>query len=190
MSDEKNFPNQSLWYPPGGILIWMIVFVEVLTFCLGIGSLLYDKSKDPTGFLMMQSKLTKTFAFWNTIFLLSSGFCIALAVFYKTKQKLNYFTILLSASIVFGFAFLFLKFYEFREKWNLGFDLDGNIFFSYYWLLTGFHYLHVVVGVLILFIIYRSRKTISFENLEAGAVFWHMCDLIWLLLYPALYLIQ
>ncbi|MGE8721382.1 cytochrome c oxidase subunit 3 [Leptospira terpstrae] len=190
MNQNNLETNQTMWYPPGGILIWMIVLVEILTFCLGIGSLLYDKSKDLTTFSFMQSHLNKTFAFWNTVFLLTSGFCIAIAVFYKTKNKLNVFTFYLITSILFGFAFLTLKFYEFREKWMLGFDLETSNFFSYYWLLTGFHYLHVVVGILILFIIYLSRKTITFENLEAGAVFWHMCDLIWLLLYPALYLIQ
>ncbi|TGM63598.1 cytochrome C oxidase subunit III [Leptospira meyeri] len=190
MHENKIETNQSLWYPPGGILIWMIVLVEVLTFCLGIGSLVYDKSKDLAVFTDMQSHLNRSFAFWNTVFLLTSGFCIATAVNYRERNNFKFFTILLFVSIVFGFAFLFLKFYEFREKWSLGFNLETNQFFSYYWLLTGFHYLHVVVGVIILFIIYVSRKTISFENLEAGAVFWHMCDLIWLLLYPALYLIQ
>ncbi|EOQ95561.1 cytochrome c oxidase, subunit III domain protein [Leptospira wolbachii serovar Codice str. CDC] len=190
MNQNNIQTNQSLWYPPGGILIWMIVLVEVLTFCMGIGSLVYEKSNDLAAFSFMQSHLNKTFAFWNTVFLLTSGFCIATAVLYKSKNNLNLFTVFLSASILFGFAFLILKFYEFREKWMLGYGLETSIFFSYYWLLTGFHYLHVVVGILILFFIYGSRKTISFENLEAGAVFWHMCDLIWLLLYPALYLIQ
>lgn len=190
MNEETEPLSESLWYPPGGILIWMIVLVEVLTFCLGIGSLVYDKSKDPAGFLFLQSHLNKNFAFLNTIFLLTSGFCIALALEFRTKAKLNLYTIFLSASILFGIGFLFLKFYEFREKWMLGFTLETSNFFSYYWLLTGFHYLHVAVGVLILLIVYYGRKTISTENLEAGAVFWHMCDLIWLLLYPALYLIQ
>lgn len=190
MNQNNIQTDQSLWYPPGGILIWMIVLVEVLTFCLGIGSLLYDKSKDLSTFSFMQSHLNKSFAFWNTVFLLTSGFCIAIAVLYKSKNNINIFTLFLSTSILFGFAFLILKFYEFREKLLLGYTLETSNFFSYYWLLTGFHYLHVVVGILILFIIYITRKTISFENLEAGAVFWHMCDLIWLLLYPALYLIQ
>ncbi|MGV3665902.1 MAG: cytochrome c oxidase subunit 3 [Leptospira bouyouniensis] len=188
---NKNIEEEnSIWYPPGGILIWLIVFVEVITFCMGIGSLIFDKAQNPSGFQAMQSQLNRSFAFWNTIFLLTSGFLLALSVYAKENQKEPIFFYGILGSMAFGLGFLILKFLEFQNKWSLGLTLDNTVFFSYYWLLTGFHYLHVVVGFLILLIIFSNRKTISFVNLEAGAIFWHMCDLIWLILYPALYLIQ
>ncbi|XDD45988.1 heme-copper oxidase subunit III [Leptospira sp. WS39.C2] len=190
MNAETEVENDSIFYPPGGILIWIIVFVEVITFCMGIGSLLYDKTQDLSGFVSMQSHLHRGFAFWNTIFLLTSGFLLATGVHAKENKNETIFSLSMMGSILFGFCFLILKFAEFYDKWTLGFNLDSNLFFSYYWLLTGFHYLHVVVGMIILFIVLLNRKTISLVNLEAGGIFWHMCDLIWLLLYPALYLIQ
>ncbi|TGL51383.1 cytochrome C oxidase subunit III [Leptospira kemamanensis] len=190
MNESAEEKKDSIWYPPGGILIWMIVFVEVITFCMGIGSLVYDKTQNPEGFLSMQSHLNRGFAFWNTIFLLTSGFLLAMSVYAKENNKDSQFFFGMIGTILFGFGFLVLKFIEFYDKWMLGFNLESNTFFSYYWLLTGFHYLHVVVGIIILFIVFLNRKTISLVNLEAGGIFWHMCDLIWLILYPTLYLIQ
>lgn len=190
MNAESLEEDESIWYPPGGILIWLIVFVEVITFCMGIGSLVYDKTKNPEGFLAMQSLLHREFAFWNTIFLLTSGFLLAIGVSQKENEKETNFFYNIMGAIVFGFGFLILKSIEFHEKWTLGFTLDTSVFFSYYWLLTGFHYLHVAVGIIILLIMILNRKTISLANLEAGGIFWHMCDLIWLILYSALYLIR
>ncbi|MBL0956005.1 MAG: cytochrome c oxidase subunit 3 [Leptospira sp.] len=190
MNETTTEENDSIWYPPGGILIWLIVFVEVITFCMGIGSLVYDKTQNPDGFQTMQKLLHREFAFWNTIFLLTSGFLLAISVYAKeNKKEIQFFYGMLGA-IFFGFAFLFLKSLEFYDKWTFGYTLDTSVFFSYYWLLTGFHYLHVAVGIIILSIVLLNRKTITLVNLEAGGIFWHMCDLIWLILYPALYLIQ
>ena len=67
------------------------------------------------------------------------------------------------------------------------------MFFNFYWLLTGFHVIHVVMGLVILGrtnhgIIKENSDTVI-EDVEACAAFWHMCDLIWLLLFPVLYLI-
>ncbi|TGM31876.1 cytochrome c oxidase subunit 3 [Leptospira biflexa] len=189
MNTTNQKEEDAIWYPPGGILIWLIVFVEVITFCMGIGSLVYDKTQNPSGFLSMQNQLNRSFAFWNTIFLLTSGFFLAMSVYAKEIQKESMYLYGLLFSMFFGMGFLILKFLEFYDKWTLGFTLDESVFFSYYWLLTGFHYLHVAVGLIILFIVFLNRKTIELVNLEAGAIFWHMCDLIWLILYPALYLI-
>lgn len=190
MSKVYKNKKESLGYPPGGILIWIIVFVEFATFCMGICSLVYDKTKDLSEFQTMQTQLNRNFAFWNTIFLLTSGALLALSVTLKENQEDVGFAYGLIASMGFGLGFLVLKFLEFYDKWTLGFSLDSNLFYTYYWLLTGFHYLHVAVGMIILFYIYIHRKSMEFVNIEAGAIFWHMCDLIWLILYPALYLIQ
>ena len=63
-----------LFYPPGGILIWIIILVEIATFFMGIGALLYEKRKALEEFSKMQSTLHSNFGIWNTIFLITSGF--------------------------------------------------------------------------------------------------------------------
>ena len=69
--------------------------------------------------------------------------------------------------------------------------LDTNTFFSFYWMLTGFHIIHVIIGLVLLFITERNIKNnkSKLEDVEASATFWHMCDIIWLLLFPIIYLI-
>ena len=118
---------------------------------------------------------------------------MASAVHYFKKQQIStgiYFTL---ATIASGSAFLVIKWIEYAEKLSMGFGLDENMFFTFYWLLTGFHFIHVIVGLVILAIllvqITNKQKATKIEDIEAGAAFWHMCDLIWLLLFPVLYLV-
>ena len=89
--------------------------------------------------------------------------------------------------------FLALKSYEYYEKLGSGLEMWDNMFYTFYWLLTGFHLVHVVVGMVILaymsFKINAVKSPTDALDLESGAAFWHMYDLIWLLLFPSLYLI-
>ena len=90
-----------------------------------------------------------------------------------------------------GFLFLALKSIEYYFKIEAGITIGYNTFFTYYWLLTLFHLVHVIVGLVILFVVSRSliKNKTNLEDFEASAAFWHMCDLIWLLLFPVIYLI-
>ena len=99
----------------------------------------------------------------------------------------------LKITILGGLLFVLLKGIEYYLKINAGYTLGFNSFYTFYWLLTGFHVIHVIVGLVILFFMLigfnRSKSENNIEDVEAGATFWHMCDLIWLLLFPTLYLI-
>ena len=79
------------------------------------------------------------------------------------------------------------------DKIKAGLTIGYNTFFTFYWMLTLFHVIHILVGLIILgsvFIGIRKRNgTITINDFEASAAFWHMCDLIWLLLFPIIYLI-
>ena len=92
-----------------------------------------------------------------------------------------------------GLLFLGLKTFEYYDKIEMGYTIGYNTFFSFYWMLTLFHVIHVVVGLIILlslqFSIIKKKTDTSLENMESSAAFWHMCDLIWLLLFPVIYLI-
>ena len=83
---------------------------------------------------------------------------------------------------------------EYRQKAAHGIQFGEDTFFTLYYLLTGFHFVHVLVAVVLLGVLARSVRlghshAGDHQNFEAGAVFWHMCDLIWLLLYPVIYLL-
>ena len=93
-----------------------------------------------------------------------------------------------------GLLFLGLKGFEYGQKYSAGFDLAYNDFFTMYWLITGFHFLHVLVGTVLLGHTVRSisrgrYSSAEHDDVETIGVFWHMCDLIWILVFPALYIL-
>jgi len=129
----------------------------------------------------------------NTIFLLTSGFLMARSVTELKKGDKTKFNKLLLLTMFFGMLFLSLKSFEYYEKITEGIGIGYNIFFTFYWMLTLFHVLHVIVGLVILISVYlgikKENSDTSIEDVEASAAFWHMCDLIWILLFPIIYLL-
>jgi len=186
---EINYKN--IYYPPGGILMWILIFLELITFGIALIALVVSSKENPDLFHQSRLQLDTTFGAINTIFLLVSGFFMVTTVH---QFKLNNFkkaSVFIKLTMLGGFLFLVLKGIEYYFKINQGFTLDYNSFYTFYWLLTGFHVIHVIVGLVILFFIKKGIKksTAVIEDVEASATFWHMCDLIWLLLFPMLYLI-
>ena len=106
---------------------------------------------------------------------------------------MNYYFIY--ASIVCGALFLFIKSIEFYDKFSMGINLGTNLYYMFYFLLTLFHYLHVVLGLLILIIVVFKAKR-GFYNqqehsgVETAGAYWHMVDLAWIILFPLIYIIR
>jgi nitric oxide reductase NorE protein len=153
----------------------------------------YYGNNNPVMFHESKLLLNITIGSINTVVLLTSGFFMAYAVQLikeNNNQKSAKFILL---AILFGFIFLVFKAFEYANKIEHGLTLDHNIFFTFYWLLTGFHVIHVLVGIVILSSMYMSitnkNINVNMEDIEAGAAFWHLCDLIWLLLFPVIYLL-
>ena len=134
--------------------------------------------------------LNQSYGLANTLVLLSSGFFMSQAVFYSRlgNGKLTSKNIYLC--IVLGLIFLILQAFEYHQKYDSELTINTNTFFTFYYLITGFHVIHVIFGIaiLIFFLSRNSSKRLSIEDLEAGAIFWHMCDLIWLIIFPFIYL--
>jgi nitric oxide reductase NorE protein len=160
---------------------------------MAIAGLVYYGSLDRSIYHQESQLLNKPIATINTILLLTGGYFAAKAVqCFKEKSFEKTSKFLLGASFS-GVGFLLLKLVEYYQKIEAGLTMNHSPFFMNYWLLTGFHWLHVLVGVIILLLmrntIVKKRNHASLEDLEAGTAFWHMCDLIWLLLFPILYLL-
>ncbi len=86
-----------------------------------------------------------------------------------------------------GIVFLAVKAMEYASKMALGIGIETSPFFTFYFLLTGFHALHVVAGVgLLAFVAWAD----SLRNMEAAVAFWHLVDLIWVLLLPIIYVLR
>lgn len=184
---------KSIYYPPGGILMWIIIFLELLTFGMAFAAFVYYGKEQPELFHESRLQLNSTFGAINTIFLLTSGFFMANAVLeFKSNNRFKssqYFKL----TMIGGSLFLLLKGVEYYHKIDSGITLDTNMFFTFYWMLTGFHLIHVIMGLVILiwtnYGMMKKNSDTGIDDVEACASFWHMCDLIWLLLFPVLYLI-
>lgn len=186
--DHRNF-----FYPPGGILLWLIIFVELLTYGLGLLALVHYGRLEPEVFHQSRLQLNTGIGTFNTVVLLTSGFFMAMAVQRFRKGQFQQASTFIKLTMLGGGIFMVFKCYEYFEKLSAGVALDENMFFTLYWMLTVFHLAHVLVGMVILtWFLVKMKKaaaTIDLLDIESGAAFWHMCDLIWLLIFPALYLI-
>ncbi len=186
---KQKIDYKNIYYPPGGILIWIIIMLELITFGMALIALVYTSKEDPELYHRSRLMLNSTFGAVNTIFLLVSGFFMATTVHLFKKDNFTKASFFLKLTMLGGILFLVLKSVEYYYKIDSGLVLDYNTFFMFYWLLTGFHVIHVLVGLVILLYFNFTLKKLKTEDLEAGAAFWHMCDLIWLLLFPVIYLI-
>jgi len=140
----------------------------------------------------------------NTVILLTSSFTIALSIAAVKKGENIPSSLLQFATILMGVAFLVIKYFEWTAKINLGIYPDSPVllklakgeilFFGLYYVMTGLHGLHVLIGVVVIsFMLYSTqREKINRDNyarLENTALYWHFVDIVWIYLYPLFYLI-
>jgi nitric oxide reductase NorE protein len=186
--------NKNFYYPPGGILIWIIIIVELITFMGGLTAFAIFRNNNIDLALESQKHLNPLIGTINTIILITGGYFMAIGIKKlkigdnKVASKMVLF------AMIAGIAFLFLKGYEYYDKFVEGIGLSTNTFFTFYWLITGFHFIHVTVAILILLALYISIKKNKytkdkFFDVETGGAFWHLCDLIWILVFPIFYLL-
>lgn len=193
MSDIKN-QKKDMLTPPGGLMIWIFSFSEIFVFICAIGTFFYERQLHSELFFESRLKLNQLNATFNTVILISSSYFVASAVrCYDIENKKGTLKNLV-AGISLGFGFLIIKLIEYYDKISNNLVLGSNIFFDYYWILTSFHAIHVALGVLILlwllFYTYKDREFKENDmNFHTGANYWHLCDLIWLIIFPALYLL-
>jgi nitric oxide reductase NorE protein len=181
--------------PPGGILVWIIVFLEVITFAAGLVVFVVQGRTDAAAFQAGRALLNQPVALVNTLVLLTGGWCMANGIAMLRRGERISSRRWIGGAIGSGFVFLTLKCFEYAEKLQHGIGFGDDTFFTLYWLLTGFHFLHVIVGVVLLLVMHFAigRGKYHRDNLhdvESSGIFWHLCDLLWLLLYPVIYLVR
>lgn len=173
--------------------MWIIIFLELITFGMALVAFVFYGKEQPEIFHHSRLQLNSTLGALNTVFLLTSGYFMANAVYEFKDRNLKKSSFYFKLTMLGGLLFLIVKSIEYYHKIQAGISLDTNTFFTFYWMLTAFHLMHVVIGLIILGwtnygMMKKDSDTVT-EDVEACASFWHMCDLIWLLLFPILYLI-
>lgn len=189
-----NKQHPSIYYPPGGILIWFLILLEIFTFLGGIMVFLNYRSKELALFEEAQEQLNPLLGTINSIVLIISGYFIANSIHLLRNGQNNKAARSILISLLLGLIFLFIKSAEYYLKLEQGIGFSENTFFTFYWMMTGFHFIHVLFGIGLLTYMYVGiqKNTYHSENyfdVESSATYWHLCDLIWILIFPLFYLI-
>ncbi|WP_258931956.1 cytochrome c oxidase subunit 3 [Flavobacterium oreochromis] len=119
---------KDFYYPPGGILLWIIIILEIITFGMAIIAMNYSAQEEIKIFSESCLKLNNDIGLINTIILLTSGFFMATSVNYAKKSDHKKFNLYLKITMLLGVLFLILKSYEYFEKLNHNINLDTNTF--------------------------------------------------------------
>jgi len=187
--------TKKCWDLPGGLFIWLISIHETLLFFISLAIFKYQKSTDVFLFNKESSFLSLSQGTLYTVILLTSGWAIAEAQQQYTNpiktnsrngQKYHLLGLML------GILFLGLKFFDFIDKIKLNKNFGDNAFWTFYWFLNSFHFIHVLIGAIFLgYLLLKLRKKNEIKDLElfsSIAIFWHACDIIWILVFSSLYI--
>jgi nitric oxide reductase NorE protein len=172
---------------PGNPLMWVLIGSELAVFGAALIGYAGARARDPVGFAADQDQLDRLAGLINTAVLLTSGLFAALANVAAHDGRRDAARLWLAPAAALGVVFLAVKAREYGVELAAGHDLDSSPFFTLYFLVTGFHALHVVLGLVILAIVAFFDSP---EHVETGTAFWHMVDLVWILVFPSFYLLR
>jgi cytochrome c oxidase subunit 3 len=184
--------------------MWLFILSELILF--GGMFILYSvyRYKNPVDFHHASRELDVILGTLNTLILLTSSLTMALSISAIQKGNRKLSTYLLVATIFFGLLFLLNKGIEWSTKIDHGIYPNSLIllerprgeilFFGLYYVMTGLHGLHVLVGVVALsvmlnFLLRDKLSQTHFVPLENSGLYWHLVDIIWIFLFPLFYLI-
>jgi len=180
---------------PGVEGVWVFVIADMTVFAVLFGSFIVSRHHNPALFEASRHALNPNFGGVNTLILLTSSWCAALALDAVRKSSFVLAQRFIGGALLCGVAFMVSKAIEYTEKLEAGVSILTNDFFMYYFALTGIHLFHVLAGNIVLIVLWFMARSRSFDPerpvvLECGAIYWHMVDLLWVMLFPLLYLMK
>jgi len=210
-----HFDNADQQFESAKLGMWVFLVTEILMFGGLFAAFIFFQGIHQATFIEAHHHLNKIQGGTNTIFLLTSSLTIALAVRASQLGNRNNATLQLLATLGFAGGFLVIKYFEYSHKIHDGLlpgpafcssahlaadaacrtmPPDAHVFFSLYFMMTGLHGFHVVLGMcLITWVMLRNiRGEFSpefYTPVEIVGLYWHLVDLIWIYLFPLLYLI-
>jgi nitric oxide reductase NorE protein len=165
------------------LLLWILVWREVIAFGILILGFLVVSTFGAEAFELARLHLRPGIAGANTIILLLSGYYVAVAM--RQRNDLEAVKRPLKMAAILGFCFVAVKLLEYWGEVRYPHDTKLDTFFGLYFIITGFHLLHVLFGaVALLLVAWRPAR----ENMLLIATLWHVIDRVWLVIFPILYL--
>jgi nitric oxide reductase NorE protein len=180
---------------PGEVGVWCLIFGDLLVFSVIFVVFMHSRAADPELFNESQATLHRVFGGLNTVILLTSSLVVVLAVVAIRLGKRQTARKLLYAAVLCAGVFLANKAVEWTMLLIEGHGPPVNSYYMYFFVLTGLHAAHVVLGVVLLLVLIAfTRKDAlteyQYSFVESGACFWHLVDLLWLIIFPLLYLMH
>lgn len=181
---------------PGEPGLWVLLFGDMMVFTVLFGVYLSKRGQHRELFAKSQDALNRNLGAINTLVLLTSSLLVVFAVHARRSDRLRPMASkLMLAAFGVGSMFVVIKVIEYHEKVSAGITPSTNEFYMYYFVLTGLHLAHVVIGLLVLVVLSRLVRNQEpgkshFAFVEGGGCFWHMVDLLWIVIFPLLFLVR
>jgi nitric oxide reductase NorE protein len=180
---------------PGEEGVWIFILGDISVFAVFFTYYLIQRSKHVDLFDLSQATLNKNFGAVNTVFLLISSLFVVLAVRAMRGAERILAQRLIVGAFLCGVAFIVVKVFEYSERIAAQQIPTTNSFYLLYFVLTGLHLFHLIIGlgVLTALLFLARRADLSKHQwafFEGGACFWHMVDLLWLVLFPLIFLVR
>lgn len=182
-------------YPPGDLALWIFILAELSVFAIFFAAYAFTRANHVELFNTYQATLDRNSALANTLVLLTASYFVVRGVAAIRLDERQLSARWLWAAVGMAGLFLLIKGAEYAHHLSLGINLSTNTFYMFYLSLTFFHFMHVILGMLILVVLavrtgrghYGSR---NHTDIESGASYWHMVDLVWLILFPLVYVMR
>ncbi len=183
---------------PGEAGIWVFVLLDMSIFAEMFGIFAWYRAEDHDLFLSSQRAVNPLYGLIYTLLLLSSSWCVVMAVSAARKRMLALSSRLVLWGFALGAAFATIKIVEYSGKFSAGITPQTSQFFMFYFVMTFVHLLHALVGLGVLFYMRKQIGALTQSSdggdhrqmhmIVTSAVYWHMVDLLWIVLFALFYL--
>lgn len=175
--------------------MWCFIFAELLVFGIFFLSYAYTRARHVDMFNAAQASLDRVSGTLNTLLLITSSYFVVRAVDAIRHNATKISSAWLIAAMTCGLFFVLLKLLEFADKIQAGITMSTNLFYMFYLFLAFFHFMHVVLGMVILGSVahkawHGGYNLADHSGMETAAAYWHMVDLVWIILFPLVYVLH
>lgn len=177
---------------PGDGHMWVMVLGDLVIFAGYFVVYMVYRTMHTEEFLRAQQHLDIDLGVLNTVILLSSSWFVARSVLATREGRHGRAAALIYAGGFAGLLFMAVKGYEWYTKIAAG-QTNSQLFYSFYYVLTGVHLVHVLIGLIVLGVLVRELRNPGRRRapvVESGAVYWHMVDLLWVIIFGLLYVMR
>ena len=205
---QHHFDDMGQQFDSATLGMWAFLLTEIMFFGGMFGAYTIYRGMYPEAFASTSKHMDTIMGAINTGVLICSSLTMALAVRAAQIGNRRLLILMLIGTLIFGLAFLGVKAYEYHHKWvehlipGFGFEYkeqpqffhQAQILFFLYFAMTGFHALHMIVGVgimstLLVMAFHRRFSPEWYTPVEISGLYWHFVDIVWIFLFPLLYLI-